>query len=238
MALFFGDAEGHACLHASPEPADPGRDRSRRHRQIEPGIRDEIGDRCFDQLVPGQHAGHQLAAQFCVVETRAHQLHQQAHITRLQVVFVEVAGLLPFFARARAALVHARLALEQGLVHVVEHRHHELLLAPEVVADQRVVDTGVAGDVAHVQPRVAGLAQAPPRRGQDQRAGRRAVGACRLVRRHHGLPRSRRLDRLNNWFIHLFNLYDDAESVNPDDGPASNQAGARADTITNSPGTR
>ena len=126
--------------------------------------------------MPGEQARHEFAAQLLVVEARAHQLHQQPDEAGAQVLLVEVAGLLPLLAGARRSRVHARLAVEQLLVGFVEHRQHQLLLAVEVVADERVIDARVAGDVAHVEVGVADLDEPVARCAQDRRTRRRAVG--------------------------------------------------------------
>src|SRR6185437_2280525 len=95
---------------------------------------------------------------------------------------------------------------------LIEHGKDELLLATEVVADQRVIHTGLASDVAHVEVGVARRDEPVTRRTKDRGTGGRAVSAVGNQRALL-LWNAAGTSRLINWFIHLFNLYEPKECV-------------------------
>jgi hypothetical protein len=104
------------------------------------------------------------------------RLAAHAHEPGGEVVLVELARRGPLLGEAARGAVHPVLALEQLAVRLVEHRDHQLVLAAEVVVDERVVDAGVAADLAHAERGVALRDQAAERRLEDLALGLAEVG--------------------------------------------------------------
>ena len=204
LGLRFLRAEQVGELHADPERRDPAGDdrRAERRRQLHAlGLErgERVAHRVGHHLPPRLDAQHELLAQARVGEARGPQLGLQPHEAGGEVALVEAARLRPLLGEAPGRRIHALLALQQPPVRLVEHRDDELVLAAEVVVDERVVDPRVPGDLAHAQRRVALLHQPAERGVEDPGLGLAELRlGARTWRRAQIL--------LNDWFNHSFKL--------------------------------
>jgi hypothetical protein len=67
-------------------------------------------------------------------------------ITGFEVIFEEVARLLPLFPKGSIGFEHLLLAVEEALILSLENRETQVLLRPEVVVDLAERDTGLFCD--------------------------------------------------------------------------------------------
>ena len=77
------------------------------------------------------------------------ELLRDTHVAIGEIFAVEIDRLSPFLAQRDVGLViHVRLTTVLATVQSLEHLEQQILFGPEVVVDQRLIDSRFAGDSA------------------------------------------------------------------------------------------
>ena len=161
--LLLRDAGQDLGLGAQEGVPDEGRERARRDRQVEVELRFPLLRDAGQQVPPARDRISPVPRQLLVREPDGPQLPEDAHVARAEVLAQVGAGGAPLFGQGLRSREQSSLTLEEALVLPLENLGEQVLLAAEVVVDERELHVGAIGDrarrgacVAVFRKRVAG----------------------------------------------------------------------------------